>query len=112
MKKLISLLFFVISISAMSQTENDTTFYKGVIDYDGFKKRNANWSGYWTCSDSTITHFSDGTKFEYKIEKKIGRNVEYTNDWGDAIRVTFMNNGVVKRNSAKPEQYMIFQIKK
>jgi hypothetical protein len=112
MKKLLVLLLSAISISAMAQ--KDTVFYSGIIDYDGQKRRTANWAGYWAYSesDSLLTHFSDGTLFEYKVDKAFGHNYEYVNQWGDNMRVTFMELGVLKKCIDRPVQYMIFQRKK
>lgn len=112
MRKLFFLLLSAISISATAQS--DTLFYEGIIDYDGLKRRTANWTGYWVYSsaDSILTHYSDGTRFEYEVEKKFGHNYEYVNEWGDNMRVTFMEIGVLKKCIERPTPYIIYQRKK
>ena len=112
MKKLLFLLLSAISLSATSQS--DTIFYNGIIDYDGQKRRTANWTGYWVYSkgDSILTHYSDGTGFEYKVEKKFGHNYEYVNEWGDNMRVTIMETGIIKKCIDRPVPYLIYQRKK
>jgi hypothetical protein len=112
MKKLFFLLLSAISLSATAQS--DTIFYNGIVDYDGQKRRTANWTGYWTYSnsDSTLTHYSDGTLFQYHVEKSLGHNYEYVNEWGDHIRITFMELGVLKKCIERPEPYLIYQRKK
>jgi len=92
----------------MSQKFEST--YNIVIDYDGKNRYVKYNSGKWFCTDSTLYQAYVGDTLEYKIYKIVNRDVYYINNFGELVKVFFMENGsVLKVNTYRPQEYLIYR---
>jgi hypothetical protein len=84
--------------------------YNIVIDYDGKNRYVKHNTGKWFCTDSTLYQTYVNDTLEYKIYKIVNRDVYYTNDFDEIIKVFFMANGsVLKINTSRPQEYLIYR---
>ena len=109
MKAILTFLMVLTHCALMSQKFESS--YNIVIDYDGKNRYVKHNEGKWVCTDSILYQYYVNDTLEYKIYKIVNRDVYYINDFDELIKVLFMANGsVVKTNTTRPKEYLIFRI--
>ena len=108
MKAILTFLMVFLSISMYSQKFQAD--YNLVIDYNGKERLEKKHTGTWVCYDTIMYQFYGPDTLQYKVYKIVNRDVFYTNDFGETVKILFMQNGsVMRKNMERPNQYLIYR---